>query len=77
MYGFQFTPPVFKLPSMPIVRTILAIKEEIEKARTWTKVQATDLPSLTYEDGVQRALTWVLGEEDTEPVESEYEDIDD
>lgn len=56
-------------------------KEEIEdmmaKAGTWIEEGATAVGGMTYEEGVDNALRWVLGDEDEPPIEREHDEEED
>lgn len=50
-------------------RTESEIREQIHKALDNMDEGSSIFPGLTYEDGVQASLDWVLGEQDEEPME--------
>jgi hypothetical protein len=49
------------------------IQDERMEALLWTSENRTDAASLSYEEGVDAALSWVLGESDFKPIETPYE----
>jgi hypothetical protein len=53
------------------------IENQLSKAQSWSSFGDTDVPGMSYEEGVEAALRWVLGEEDSEPIENEFSDEDD
>ena len=53
-----------------MTRTREEIHDMLDKALSWVHVGATSVSGMTYEQGVEYALRWALGEE--EPVEEEY-----
>jgi hypothetical protein len=56
---------------MSTLRTATEIENQLYKAQNWTSAGNTDVPGMTYEEGVEAALRWALGEEDNEPIENE------
>ena len=61
---------------MAIEKTEKQIEDQLYKAKNWTSQGATDVSGMTYEDGVEAALNWVLGQQPEEPIENDYEDND-
>ena len=55
-----------------MIKTIKEIEDELWRAKEWTSNDETDVFSMTYEQGVEAALEWVLGIELTSPIESDY-----
>ena len=56
---------------MSIERTEKQIEEQIVKAINSIQENGTKWPGMTYEQGVRNALDWVMGDEDTPPMEDE------
>ena len=52
------------------------IEKQLSKAQDWSSNGKTDVSGMTYEEGVESALRWALGEEDSEPIENEYSEDD-
>lgn len=59
---------------MAQIKTIKEIENQLIKAQSWTSGGNTDVHGMSYEEGVEFALRWVLGEEDIEPIENEFEE---
>jgi hypothetical protein len=57
---------------MNVLRTKKEIESQLGKAQDWTYKNATDVPGMTYEQGVQAALEWALNETDAEPIENDF-----
>lgn len=53
------------------------IREEMHDASDWVMEGRTDVPGMSYEEGVEAALRWVLGDTDDEPIERKVDDVDD
>lgn len=53
------------------------IENQLYKAKSWTMDGDTAVSGMTYEEGVEAALEWVLGEEENEPIEAEKEESED
>jgi hypothetical protein len=58
---------------MSQIKSVKEIEQQLFKAQTWAFMDATDVSGLTYEQGVEAALRWVLGDDDVEPIENEYD----
>ena len=56
------------------MRTREEIEEMFQKANTWTSNNKTAVWGMTYEQGVEEALGWVLEEHSDFPIEEEYEE---
>lgn len=50
------------------------IADELSRAQEWSSNGETNHSGLSYEEGVEAALRWVLGEEDKTPIEKDYTD---
>jgi len=50
------------------------IEDMIAKAGLYLENGATAVGGMTYEEGVDAALRWVLGETEDEPIEEEFDD---
>lgn len=50
------------------------IKNELIEAMRWNKANKTGFSYLTYEDGVEVTLKWVLGIITENPIDEEYEE---
>jgi len=50
------------------------IEDEMYRAADWTSAGMTAYSGMTYEQGVESALSWVLGHTDEKPIEEEFED---
>lgn len=59
---------------MAEMKTSREIDKQLAKAQAWTSMGNTDVSGMTYEEGVEAALRWVLGEEDSEPIENEFKE---
>jgi hypothetical protein len=57
---------------MSVLKSKKEIEDQMYKAQSWTSEGNTDVKGMSYEEGVEAALRWVLGEESEEPVENEY-----
>lgn len=47
------------------------IREQINKTHNSTDEGTTAVPGMTYEEGVQAALNWALGDWDDKPMEDD------
>jgi hypothetical protein len=61
---------------MAQLKSATEIEKELYKAQGWTHTESTDVAGMTYEQGVEAALRWVLGEDDSEPIENEFTDTE-
>ena len=59
---------------MPMTRTDNEIDDVLNDAADWEDAGRTDVPGMTYEQGVTAALRWVRGESDESPIETRLED---
>ena len=55
-----------------MIRSSKEIENQLVKAQEWALNRQTAVGGMTYEDGVESALKWVLGEEDAEPIETDF-----
>jgi hypothetical protein len=55
---------------MATLKTIREIEKQISKANSWSAYGKTDVAGMSYEEGVEAALRWVLDDE-PEPIENE------
>lgn len=55
-----------------MLRSPREIEKQLSKAQEWASNGKTDVSGMTYEEGVENALRWALGEADNEPIENEY-----
>lgn len=55
---------------MTIQRSSDEIEEQISKATEIINTDGTKVPGMSYEQGVDEALRWVLGESSDEPIEA-------
>lgn len=53
------------------MRTEKEIDEQIDRALNVMDTKGTDVPGMSYEEGVEAALRWVLEHEPEPPIESE------
>ena len=51
-------------------RTEKQIQNMESDAQAWITIGKTDVPGMTYEEGVSYALRWVLGEDNESPIET-------
>lgn len=49
------------------------LDEQMNKAQDWANAGDTANSGMTYEEGVEVALRWALGEADEEPIENFYD----
>jgi len=54
------------------MRTKNEIDEELGRATEWVVAGVTEFSGMTYEQGVEAALRWVLMEEDERPIEQDF-----
>lgn len=59
------------------MREKIEIEEMVSKVIPWLEASTSDVPGMTYEEGVDAALRWALGDCDDEPIENEYQGDDD
>jgi hypothetical protein len=52
------------------------IEEQAGEASVWNAEGRTDVPGLTYEEGVEAALNWVLCNNDDKPIENNFQSVD-
>jgi hypothetical protein len=50
-------------------RTEQEIREQMDEAGVLTCESKTKVPGMSYEEGVEAALRWVLGESDDKPMD--------
>lgn len=50
------------------------IENEMYMAADWASAGKTAYHSMTYEQGVEAALSWVLGQIDEKPIEEKFVD---
>jgi len=61
---------------MSQLRTPREIEKQMYAASDWSNAGSSAYDGMTYEEGVEAALRWALGEEDTPPIEKEYSEDD-
>lgn len=59
------------------LRTIREIENQLSKALGWCYSDKTDFQGNTYEEGVEAALRWALGQSEDEPIETEFSETQD
>lgn len=60
---------------MPL-RTPQEIENEMYRANKYVNAGSSQFSGMSYEEGIEAALRWALGEEDTKPIETDYEEED-
>ena len=58
-------------------RSIKEIENQMWKAAEYVIAGHSAVHSMTYEEGVEAALRWTLGKEDTPPIEEDYKEDED
>ncbi len=53
------------------------IEDQLDKARQWDMNSQTDVPGMSYEQGVIAAFEWILGETESLPIENDYKKDED
>jgi hypothetical protein len=55
------------------VRSREEIEGQAREAIAWVAGDSTDVAGMSYEEGVDAALQWVLGQSDDKPIENDFE----